>query len=51
MKKWECQSCGYIYSPKAGDKSKGNTKTPFVLLDEDWVCPVCGACKKSFKKI
>lgn len=51
MKKWECQSCGYIYDPKAGDKNKVNPKTPFALLDEDWVCPVCGACKKSFEEL
>jgi flavin reductase (DIM6/NTAB) family NADH-FMN oxidoreductase RutF/rubredoxin len=39
--KWECILCSYIY-----DKNK-----PFEQLPDDWVCPVCGAGKGSFKKI
>lgn len=52
MKRWECQSCGYIYDPKIGDKKNQiNPRTPFIFLPKDWVCPVCGACKRSFEEL
>ncbi|MFK4784636.1 rubredoxin [Fusobacterium sp. MFO224] len=52
MKKWECQSCGYVYDPNIRDRKNGsNSKIPFSLLPKDWVCPVCGACKESFEEL
>ena len=41
---WRCQmvNCGYVYDP-AGTK--------FEDLPDDWRCPVCGAAKKSFRRL
>ena len=50
MKSYECEPCGYIYDPEAGDPDNGIAPgTPFENLPEDWVCPVCGLCKEVFK--
>ncbi len=52
MDKWQCQVCGYIYDPAAGDPLSGvEPGTPFEKLPEGWVCPVCGAAKDQFVKI
>lgn len=54
MAMWQCQTsnCGYIYRPAKGDrKGKIPAGTSFEDLPDDWVCPVCGATKKMFKKI
>ncbi len=47
--KYVCGRCGYIYDPEKGDK-KGKIPPgiPFEELNEDWVCPLCGASKKWF---
>ena len=46
MKSYECEPCGYIYDPEAGDPDNGIAPgTPFENLPEDWVCPVCGLGK------
>lgn len=37
MKKWICNTCGYVY--------EGNN---FLLEDEDYVCPLCDANRDSF---
>ncbi|MEM2816362.1 MAG: rubredoxin [Candidatus Bathyarchaeia archaeon] len=50
MDKWECEICGYIYDPEAGDPDNGIMPgTPFEALPDSWVCPICGASKDMFK--
>lgn len=50
MGKYECSICGYIYDPAIGDSDGGiKPGTSFESLSDDWVCPVCGAGKDSFK--
>ncbi len=44
MEKYQCEVCGYIY-----DEEKEGTK--WEDLPDNWVCPVCGAAKTSFKKV
>lgn len=49
---YECQTCGYIYNPAAGDPDGGIAPgTPFAEIPEDWVCPVCGATKSQFEPL
>jgi flavin reductase (DIM6/NTAB) family NADH-FMN oxidoreductase RutF/rubredoxin len=43
-KQYKCSVCGYIY-----DESNENIK--FAELDEEWVCPICGADKHEFNEI
>jgi rubredoxin len=51
MDKYICDVCGYIYDPGKGDPNNGiQPGTKFEDLPDDWVCPVCGASKKSFSK-
>ena len=50
--KYECDTCGYIYDPRAGDPDNGiKADTAFTDLPEDWVCPTCGAEKNNFKQV
>jgi rubredoxin len=50
MEKWECQVCGYIYDPEKGDPDNGvEPGTSFKDIQEDWVCPECGASKDEFE--
>lgn len=52
MEKWTCIACGYIYDPAEGDLDNGVAAgTPFEEIDENWVCPLCGAGKDQFEKI
>lgn len=52
MEKYECQVCGYIYDPAAGDPENGvPAGTRFEDLPAGWTCPVCGASKDDFKKL
>ena len=49
MKKYECEPCGYIYDPTAGDSDGGiATGTAFEDIPDDWVCPICGLGKDVF---
>ncbi len=49
MKKYECNICGYVYDPAAGDPDHGVPKgTAFEKLPADWTCPICGASKSDF---
>jgi rubredoxin len=49
MKKYECEICGYIYDPVAGDPDQGIAPvTLFEDIPDDWVCPLCGVGKESF---
>lgn len=48
-KEYECKFCGYVYNPKEGDSENGIDKgTPFDLIPDTWVCPICGAEKEAF---
>ena len=50
MKKYVCEICGYVYDPAKGDPDNGIAPgTAFEDIPEDWVCPVCGVGKDSFK--
>jgi rubredoxin len=52
MDKWECQACGYIYDPAAGDPDHGVVPgTKFEDLPDSWVCPQCGVGKELFSKV
>lgn len=52
MAKWECTVCGYIYDEEKGDGDNDiKPGTLFEDLGDDWVCPLCGVGKDSFKKI
>ena len=52
MSKYECEPCGYVYDPEAGDPDNGIAPgTAFEDLPDDWVCPVCGVDKSMFNKI
>ena len=52
MTKYKCSICGYIYDPDMGDPENNITPgTPFELLPDDWVCPVCGAEKDAFEML
>ncbi len=49
MRKYVCKVCGYVYDPAEGDPEGGVAPgVDFMDLDEDWVCPVCGAPKEKF---
>jgi len=51
MDKYVCKVCGYVYDPEKGDPDHGvEPGTSFEDIPDDWVCPVCGAGKKSFNK-
>ncbi len=51
MLKYRCVSaCGYTYDPEKGDpKMDIDSGTPFEKLPDDWVCPICGIRKCTFK--
>lgn len=52
MEKYECTLCGYVYDPDQGDPDADvKPGTPFSKLPDDWVCPVCGADKRSFIEV
>ncbi len=47
--KYVCDICGYVYDPAEGDPDNGVAAgTPFDQIQEDWVCPLCGASKEDF---
>ncbi|HBF34312.1 TPA: rubredoxin [Candidatus Sumerlaeota bacterium] len=52
MAKYECNVCGYIYDPAAGDPDAGiNPGTSFDALPDTWVCPECGVGKDEFSPV
>lgn len=52
MMKYECDICGYVYDPAAGDPDNGVAPgTKFEDLPDDWVCPVCGAATTEFSPV
>lgn len=42
MAKYICTICNYVYDEEAEGVS-------FDALDENWVCPLCGAPKEDFE--
>jgi rubredoxin len=49
MKKFVCDTCGYVYDPEVGDPDNGIAPgTPFEELPDDWTCPLCGVEKSEF---
>jgi len=49
MKRYQCDTCDYVYDPQDGDPDNGvEPGTPFESLPADWVCPICGASKDEF---
>ncbi len=50
MKKYVCNTCGYIYDPEEGDPDSDIAPgTAFEDIPDDWVCPTCGASKSDFE--
>ena len=50
--KWICETCGFVYDPEEGDPDGGlPAGTPIEEVPDDWMCPVCGAKKKDFRKM
>ena len=49
-RKYHCTACDYVYDPAKGDPESGIAPgTAFEDIPDDWVCPVCGLYKDSFK--
>ena len=49
MKKYVCETCGYVYDPEVGDPDNGiEPGTALEDLPEDWECPLCGVGKEDF---
>ena len=52
MKKYECETWGYIYDPEVSDPDSGIAPgTAFEDIPDDWVCPLCGVSKDDFKPV
>lgn len=50
MKSYECEPCGYVYDPAAGDPDNGIAPgTAFENLPEDWVCRSAALVKMNLK--
>ena len=49
-RKYHCTASDYVYDPAKGDPESGiSPGTAFEDIPDDWVCPVCGLYKDSFK--
>ena len=52
MKKYKCTVCNYVYDPEMGDPDNGIApNTPFEMLPDSWICPVCGEKKEAFEVV
>ena len=52
MKKYICNSCGYIYDPMLGDADGSIAPgTAFEDLPDDWRCPICFVGKEEFEPV
>ena len=52
MKKYICDTCGWVYDPGVGDLEGGIAAgTAFEDIPEDWVCPLCGVGKEDFSVV
>lgn len=48
--RWICAPCGYVYDQQKGDPDHGiKPGTKFSEIPDDWVCPICGLTKPSFR--
>jgi rubredoxin len=46
---YECAICGEIYDEEVGDPQSGiDPGTRFEDIPDDWICPECGAQKRTF---
>jgi len=43
MNAYICSVCGFLYDEESAEKSIENNPVPFEELDDDWLCPICGA--------
>ena len=51
-KKWQCSACGLIYDEELGDEEEGFPPgTRFKDIDDNWICPDCGATKDIFEEV
>ena len=51
-KKWQCMACDYIYDEELGDEEEGFPPgTRFEDIDDNWICPDCGATKEMFMEM
>ena len=51
-KKWQCSACGFIYDEELGDEEEGFPPgTRFKDIDDNWICPDCGATKDIFIEV
>ena len=51
-KKWLCSACGLIYDEELGDEEEGFLPgTRFKDIDDNWICPDCGATKDIFEEV
>jgi rubredoxin len=49
MEKYKCSQCSYIYDPEMGEPLDDIVPgTPFSMLPDDYICPICGAGKEDF---
>ena len=49
MKKYVCETCGYVYDPEIGDPdNRVAAGTAFEDIADDWVCPLRGLGKDAF---
>lgn len=52
MKKYACDTCGWIYDPTVGDPDNGiPAGTAFEDLPDTWTCPLCGVNKSDFSVV
>lgn len=49
--KYRCTICGYVYDEEKGEPDSGIAPgTKWEDVDDEFVCPVCGAPKDAFEK-
>jgi len=52
MKRYICQSCGFVYDEAQGWPVDGIMPgTAWEDVPDDWECPHCGATKSDFEMI
>jgi rubredoxin len=51
MNIYDCMACGFTYNEEQGSPANGIPPgTKWEDIDEDWLCPDCGASKAEFHK-
>lgn len=52
MARYGCPLCSYVYDESEGDPDEGfSPGTSFEDIPNGWLCPVCQAKKKAFRKV